>query len=290
MGSLIKKMLNPSKHLVIPNFIITFASLNIKTNRVMTREELIAMRERITEIDTTENRKMIAEKIASNIFSSCSIGTDEPKDTEVLRNWLINNIMSYTLADAILTEFKVYIIRLVKKVCSDICYISKPSNVDDFLDAVKNYGKLSNFIGYVLYHTDFVEDIDKFYAEVQHNTEVTGFKDTLILDKTTYVLDNTGRPCYLVELHIGYHRNYTIDNLRERINGRLHYQWRLVGVKSIYVEKLCDGSYFAQIVLFSDNDLDTIKEMIAYRFGRTSGKPWYRCVVADVTEQTPAND
>ena len=290
MGSLIKKMLNPSKHLVIPNFIITFASLNIKTNRIMTREELIAMRERITEIDTTENRKMIAEKIASNIFSSCSIGTDEPKDTEVLRNWLINNIMSYTLADAILTEFKVYIIRLVKKVCSDICYISKPSNVDDFLDAVKNYGKLSNFIGYVLYHTDFVEDIDDFYAEVQHNTEVTGFKDTLILDKTTYVLDNTGRPCYLVELHIGYHRNYTIDNLRERINGRLHYQWRLVGVKSIYVEKLCDGSYFAQIVLFSDNDLDTIKEMIAYRFGRTSGKPWYRCVVADVTEQTPAND
>jgi hypothetical protein len=255
----------------------------------MTKEELIVMREKIQVIDTMENRGVVANHIVARLFSNYQLDPSN-KNVEVLYAWLYNNIMGYTLSDAILTEFKVYVIRLVKKVCSDICYINETSSLGELLLAFNGYGEIGAFVNEVLTRTDYINLDNRFFDEVRHNSEIIGFEDTLILNQTTYVIDNTNRTCYVVKLHIKYHPNYTIDDLRSRINGRLHYHWRNIGVKNIYVEQVIDGSYVAQIIMFSDHDLDTINEMIAYRFGRTSGKPWYRCIVAAVDEQTPAND
>ena len=88
---------------------------------------------------------------------------------------------------------------------------------------------------------------------------------------------------YSVDLEIGYHRDYTITNITNRVNGRLHYKWDEVEASIANVYRMEDNTFKVHInFLAEDAPLCQIEDKIKFRFGATSGKPWKRCKVIGV--------
>ena len=91
---------------------------------------------------------------------------------------------------------------------------------------------------------------------------------------------------YHVELTIAPHPNYTIDNLQKRIIGRLHYKRNKgdIFVKDFVIVKRNDnGEYDVSMSIYDVvRDMDDMKSMLEYRFGATSGKPWYRSKITAI--------
>ena len=140
-------------------------------------------KEKIEMIECVELRDKLADAIAEDIFQANNL--EEP----FLKTWLAENIRKQTLADIILGEQKVYVIRLAKKIATDICFIEQTSDSRYLFDyAIDNYGELGDFVMKVIAEYDL--DLDDFADDVIKVSKQTDYADTIIVDEFFYVFDD----------------------------------------------------------------------------------------------------
>lgn len=237
-------------------------------------------KEKTNVIDTMENRLALSKKIAHEVLVQNQI----EDETDVLYGWLVDNISSDSLYDIINNEQKLYVVKLAKKVAADICYMEQVSDYEHFYNAAVKYGDLGNFvIGVIL--TNDINGINDFMAEVSNVSNVIGYEDTMIVNDTAYIYDNgenEDKNCYTATLEIGYHKNYTCNNLHTRIEKRMNHKWHDKEIKLIEVVKNENNTFTAKVTFFCEDELEDVLEKMNYRFGKESGRPWHRSKVAKV--------
>lgn len=226
-------------------------------------------------IDTRGARITLATHIVSDIFNEYGL-----KDNDTLRCWLTERIAEDSLYDILNNEQRLYIVSLADKCAADIvCIMADTIDKDNFMSIVRGFGDIGSFIERVL--DDYNISSDALFVTACDTASVIGYKDTLLIDDTMYVYDNGKEERVLVtaDFTIGYHQNYTERNIKERIVKRLHHKWH-TEIKSVVVTQNEDGAFSAKAIFFvPKTDVGQIHEMLLYRFGATSGKPWHRCYV-----------
>lgn len=235
-------------------------------------------KEKISVIDNATNKTLVATAIANNIVVANGLNKDE-KASETFKSWLMENLMDETLADIIMNEQKVFVVKLAKKMATDICYNEQVATLDDFKAALDKYDYVGLFVSSVAFDTLLVPDFKSFLDEVTETAKLIGYEDTLIVNDTMYVYDNgedAERTCYKATFEVGYHQNYTPANLRRRFEKRMAHKWAECKVKSIIVSKEEDDTFTAEVVFLTNEDLEVVTDRLNYRFGKTSGRPWYR--------------
>ena len=92
---------------------------------------------------------------------------------------------------------------------------------------------------------------------------------------------------YCVSLIIRNHPNYNEDDLVERVVKRMHHK-RGKEISIIDASSFFDSAeqVYNIFVEFTDvlANIEDVKKMLAYRLGRTSAKPWYRCEIENVNQ------
>lgn len=238
-------------------------------------------KEKIEVIECTELRNKLADAIAEDIFQANNL--EEP----FLKAWLADNIRKQTLADIILGEQKLYVIRLAKKIATDICFIERAGDSRYlFENAIANYGELGDFVRKVIAEYDL--DLDEFADEAIEESKETDYADTIIINDCAYVFDNDTekKVCYKATINTKHHTNYGLGFFRKRVENRMAYYWENCEVKLIEVfEK--NGKYTAEVTFLTPDDYDTTLSNLNYRFGATSGRPWKNSVVANLTTIKP---
>lgn len=239
-------------------------------------------KEKISVIDNANNKELVAKAIADNIIVTNGLDKDE-KAANTLKTWLTISIMQDSLADIIMNEQKVYVVKLAKKVAADICYTEQVATLNDFKAAMEKFGYVGTFLSAVVFDPILVGNVNEFLDEVTDTANLIGYEDTIIVDDTMYVYDNGERTCYSAEFEVGYHQNYTLANLHRRFEKRMAHKWPECEVKSIIVHQEEDDTFTAVVVFLSnEDDLDAITDKLNYRFGKTSGRPWFRCKLLSV--------
>lgn len=173
-------------------------------------------------------------------------------------------------------------------------YINNPDLfADNMPDLREIYG---NGIMTIVYEslgcTTCSEDFNEWFMEFNNNhiyvdllDKVAGKKEAEDEDKEDEVR------MYHVKLLIAYHRDYTIFNLERRVKGRMLYRNNEYLTELLAIGVGCtNNEYEADIFFTSTKDLDYVKGMMNHRFGKTSGKPWYRSSVNLVEDITDKND
>lgn len=238
-------------------------------------------KEKIELIETTELRDKLADAIAEDIFQANNL--EEP----FLKTWLADNIRKQTLADIILGEQKLYVIRLAKKIATDICFIEQTGDSRYFFEnAIANYGELGDFVMKVVSEYDL--DLDEFVDEAIEESKETDYADTIIINDCAYVFDNDteDKTCYKATIRTKHRTNYGLGFFRKRVENRMAYHWKNCEVKLIetFVE---NGKYTAEVTFLTTDGYDTTLSNLNYRFGATSGRPWNNSVVAHLTTINP---
>lgn len=207
----------------------------------------MAPKEKIEMIECVELRDKLADAIAEDIFQANNL--EEP----FLKTWLAENIRKQTLADIILGEQKVYVIRLAKKIATD----------NDL-------------------------DLDEFADDVIEVSKQTDYADTIIVDECAYVFDNDTekKVCYKATICTKHRTNYGLGFFRKRVENRMAYHWKNCKVKLIEVFEE-NGKYNAEVTFLTTDDYDTTLSNLNYRFGTKSGRPWKNNVVANLTIINP---
>lgn len=228
-------------------------------------------KEKIGLLDTAENRDKVINGIVNEIFNKYKL------NDEFLKTWLYDNMEHDTLYDLINNEQKLYVVRLAEKCAADICFVTNGFD-GDFSAAMVSFGEIGAFVLDVISDNDIV--IDVFADKCKQVASVIGYEDTLVVDDTAYVFDNGSegnRICYKATFKIDYHKNYTCDNLRKRIVRRFRHDWKSCDVRLVEVVCNDDKTFTATATFLTDiSDVNVISDMIGYRFGANSGKPWYR--------------
>ena len=92
---------------------------------------------------------------------------------------------------------------------------------------------------------------------------------------------------YSVSLVIRNHPNYNEDDLVERVVKRMHHK-RGKEISIVDASAFFDSAkqVYNIFVEFTDvlANIEDVKKMLAYRLGRTSAKPWYRCEIEEVNQ------
>lgn len=238
-------------------------------------------KEKIEMIECVELRDKLADAIAEDIFQANNL--EEP----FLKTWLADNIRKQSLADIILGDQKVYVIRLAKKIATDICFIEQASDSRYLLDyAIDNYGELGDFVRKVI--AEYGIEIDEFSDEVIEVSKQTDYADTIIVDECAYVFDNDTekKVCYKATICTKHRTNYGLGFFRKRVENRMAYHWKNCKVKLIEVFEE-NGKYNAEVTFLTTDDYDTTLSNLNYRFGAKSGRPWKNSVVANLTTINP---
>lgn len=236
----------------------------------------MTLEEKVGLIDNKENKLLLAEGIADNILSKNNIG-----DNQLLRTWLIERISADTLYDILMKGQKLYVLQLAKKCACDICFIVNGFDDKDFDVTMQSFGTIGAFVLNTI--GEFHINVDDIVSEVEETASVIGYEDTLVIDDTMYIYNNE-KSFYRVLFTFGYHKDYTCKNIEQRIYNRFNYRWDCE-VRSCSVSKNDDNTFHGVAVIAHDCDnLDTISKEIAFRFGATSGKPWKRCKVNEVSK------
>ncbi len=238
-------------------------------------------KEKIEMIECAELRDQLADAIAEEIFNDNNL--EEP----FLKTWLADNIRKQTLADIILGEQKVYVIRLAKKIATDICFIEKVGDCQYFLDnAIANYGELGYFINNVVAEYDL--DLNEFVDEAIEESKEIDYADTIIVNDCAYVFDNDTekKVCYKATIRTKHHTNYGLAFFRKRVENRMAYHWKNCEVKLIDTFEE-NGIYTAEVTFLTPDTYDTTLFNLKYRFGATSGRPWKNSVVAHLMTINP---
>lgn len=240
-------------------------------------------KEKIEMIETTELRDQLADAIAEEIFNENNL--EEP----ILKTWLADNIRKKTLADIILGEQKLYVIRLAKKIATDICFIEQTGDSRYFFEnAIANYGELGDFVMKVVSEYDL--DLDEFVDEAIEESKETDYADTIIINDCAYVFDNDteDKTCYKATIRTKHHTNYGLGFFRKRVENRMAYHWKNCEVKLIETfEK--NGRYTAEVTFLVPSSLSETLADLNYRFGKTSGRPWKNSEVVGLTIINPLN-
>lgn len=133
-------------------------------------------KEKIELIECVELRDKLADAIAEDIFQANNL--EEP----FLKTWLADNIRKQTLADIILGEQKLYVIRLAKKIATDICFIERAGDSRYlFENAIANYGELGDFVRKVIAEYDL--DLDEFADEAIEESKETDYAEEFVMGK-----------------------------------------------------------------------------------------------------------
>ena len=238
-------------------------------------------KEKIELIETAELRDKLADAIAEDIFQANNL--EEP----FLKTWLADNIRKQTLADIILGEQKLYVIRLAKKIATDICFIERAGDSRYFFDnAIANYGELGDFVMKVI--AEYNLNLGEFADEAIEESKETDYADTIIINDCAYVFDNDTekKVCYKATICTKHRTNSGLGFFHKRVENRMAYHWKNCEVKLIETfEK--NGRYTAVVTFLTPDGYDTTLSNLNYRFGATSGRPWKNSVVAHLTTINP---
>lgn len=237
-------------------------------------------KEKIEFIETAELRNKLADAIAEDIFQANNL--EEP----FLKTWLADNIRKQTLADIILGEQKVYVIRLAKKIATDICFIEQVEDGEDFNIALDRYGELGDFVHNAI--ADFDLSYFEFVDEAIDESKEAEYADTIIINDCAYVFDNDTekKVCYKATIRTKHRTNYGLAFFRKRVQNRMAYYWEDCEVKLIETFEE-NGKYIAEVTFLTSDGYDTTLSDLNYRFGATSGRPWKNSVVANLTTIKP---
>lgn len=240
-------------------------------------------KEKIELIETAELRDKLADAIAEDIFQANNL--EEP----FLKTWLADNIRKQTLANIILGEQKVYVIRLAKKIATDICFIERAGDSRYlFEDAIANYGELGYFVKKVIAEYDL--DLDEFADEAIEESKEIDYADTIIINDSAYVFDNDtkDKACYKATIRTKHRTNYGLAFFRKRVQNRMAYQWKDCEVKLIETFEE-NGKYIANVTFLVPSSLSETLADLNYRFGKNSGRPWKNSEVVGLTAINPLN-
>lgn len=255
---------------------------------------------KVSAIDNYNNRMEVAQLIISDFDIN---GQTFPK----LNNWLMRRLCSRSLGTLLTSDFALKKMA-ANKLLTD-AFVKTRGDEDGFLKALSCNAELGTFIalnigmsikewfddvsdnGLYKEYVDMCEDDDflgNLDSDGNERVKIDFDKtddeslDTIVFDDVRYTLITTKD--WVLKLNIGYHKDYTIENLKKRIIGRLSYQFD-VEIKSIFITKK-DNGFYAEVrfTCSSWHDEETIYDEMEYRFSKTSGKPWYRSSIKSVDE------
>ena len=86
---------------------------------------------------------------------------------------------------------------------------------------------------------------------------------------------------YCVAFEIAPHRCHTKKEIIRRVRSRLHYRWDVEETSPVML-RLNGGKWQCSVCFKTSYNREDTARKIAYRFGKTSPKPWPRCKVVDL--------
>ena len=241
------------------------------------------LREKIQLLDNKESRGVVANGIASEIMSENGL-TDER-----IKVWLTDVIStSGTLYEIMTIEHRLFIEELGQKLVNDVCYVEGCKSKEEFEYAIGSYGEICSFITRNFTDNEIADMVDMLSVFVGTESVAVEYGNTLIIDKTAYMYDNSKSGFdhrYVAVLQIKNHHAYTERNIAHRIKNRMKYHWtdeeRVIDLISVQFNNE-ENVWNAKVVFRSNEDnVDTLHRLNE-RFGSTSGRPWYNSKVVEV--------
>ena len=230
------------------------------------------------------------------IFNAKILGWEDPSHlVAVCDNLLSLKSLSFFVSHDEKTILSCMCRECLKNILTDNpIYIDDPDLfADNMPDLREDYGSgimtiVNESIGCTTYSGVFNESFMEFnrnYLDDDLLDKVAEEKEAEDEDKEDEVR------MYHVKILIGYHRDYTIFNLNRRVKGRMLYRNNEYLTELLAIGVGCtNNEYEADIFFTSTKDLDYVKGMMNHRFGKTSGKPWYRSSINLVEDITDKND
>lgn len=270
----VNEMLKIKMVYVISILFYTFAScLKNKGISIMTFEE------KVNVIDTNENKSVVAIAIANSILKKYGL----ENYNSCLDEWLYDNIMQSTLAEMLTNNQGMYVIPFAKKCFADIIYMRNKLHKSN-LEIIAIVSPIADACRAIF--DEYSISDEEVGEETLRALENPNYEEMLILDDKLFVYtdnmttDDVKRFEYHVFIHVGYHPNYTLDELKARIGKRLLYKRDPNEIAVTFVDESETNVGFDFVLRITDVlDRCDFVNAIKYRLGSTSGKPWYRCHV-----------
>lgn len=245
------------------------------------------LRDKVQLLDNKESREVVANGIASEIMSENGL-TDER-----IKVWLVGVIStSGSLYEIMTIEHRLFIEELGQKLVNDVCYVEGCRNEEEFKYAVGGYGEICEFITRNFSLSEIADMLESVTLYIGSKKDVAvEYGDTLLIDKTAYVYDNSKsgfENCFVATFEIKNHPAYSERNIAHRIKNRMKYHWsddeRALDLVSVEFNSE-KNVYSAKVIFRTNEDLGEVMARLVNRFGSLSGRPWYNSSIVEVKKK-----